>query len=161
MAASDVPTHVLPAQGMDANLQGRLRNTALLPSNGMAPLYEAVSNSIHAIADAAPSAGRIRIQITRDTQIDLVDGHRVRRPVVELRRLRPTRALGVLRSPGAAGVNVLVRSASRTPAVGRTSGSTQRPVAAAPVPDRLEASVRGPATSSAAAGGATNPSPAS
>ena len=58
---------------------------------------------------------------------DLVDGHRVRRPVVELRRLRrrvPPRLLGVLRSPGAGGVNVLVRSASRTPAGGRTSGST-------------------------------------
>ena len=38
-----------------------------------------------------------------------------------------TRALGVLRSPGAAGVNVLVRSANRTPAVGRTSGSSWRP----------------------------------
>ena len=37
-----------------------------------------------------------------------------------------------------------------TPAVGRTSGSTQGPVAAPPVPDRLEASVRGPAPSSAA-----------
>ena len=45
---------------------------------------------------------------------------------------------GVLRSPGAGGVNVLVRSASRPAAVGRTSGSTLRPVAAAPVPDRLE-----------------------
>ena len=38
----------------------------------------------------------------------------------------------------------------RPPAVGRTSGSTQGPVAATPVPDRLEASVRGPAPSSAA-----------
>ena len=37
----------------------------------MAPLYEAVSNSIHAIEDAAPSAGRIRIQITRDTQLPI------------------------------------------------------------------------------------------
>ena len=71
MAASDVPTRVLPADGMDTNLQGRLRNTTLLPSNGMAPLYEAVSNSIHAIEDAAPSAGRIRIQITRDTQLPM------------------------------------------------------------------------------------------
>ena len=71
MAASDVLTRVLPADGMDTNLQGRLRNTTLLPSNGMAPLYEAVSNSIHAIEDAAPSAGRIRIQITRDTQLPM------------------------------------------------------------------------------------------
>ena len=36
----------------------------------------------------------------------------------------------MLRSLGAGGVNVLVRSASRTPVVGRMSGSTPRPVAA-------------------------------
>ena len=42
------------------------------------------------------------------------------------------------------------------PAVGRTSSSTLRPVAAAPVPDRLKASVRGPATSSDAAAGVTS-----
>ena len=71
MPTTDVPPSVLPADGMDTNLQGRLRNTTLLPSNGMAPLYEAVSNSIHAIEDAAPSAGRIRIQITRDSQLPI------------------------------------------------------------------------------------------
>ena len=71
MPTTHVPTSVLPADGMDTNLQGRLRNTTLLPSNGMAPLYEAVSNSIHAIEDAAPSAGRIRIQITRDSQLPI------------------------------------------------------------------------------------------
>ena len=40
--------------------------------------------------------------------------------------------LGVLRAPGSGAVNVLVRSASRTAAVERTSGSTPRPVGAAP-----------------------------
>ena len=68
---------------------------------------------------------------------DLVDGHRVRRLVVELRRLR-TRALGVLRSPGAVGVNVLVRSASRNPrgredvrldAAAAADGATSTPAA--------------------------------
>ena len=42
--------------------------------------------------------------------------------------------------PGAGGVNVLVRFREPDPAVGRTSGSTARPVAAAPVPDPLEGS---------------------
>ena len=46
------------------------------------------------------------------------------------------------------------------PPVGRTSSSTQRPTAAAPVPDRLEAFVRGSATSSAAAAGAMSTSAA-
>lgn len=34
------------------NLQGRLRNTSLPASSGMLPVYEAVSNAIHAIEDA-------------------------------------------------------------------------------------------------------------
>ena len=52
------------------NLQGRLRNTSLPTSNGMLPLYEAVSNAIHAIEDAELSAreGRITLRIIRDGQ---------------------------------------------------------------------------------------------
>ena len=58
---------------------------------------------------------------------------------------------GVLRSPGAGGVNVLVRSASRPPPAGGRPARRLQPVAAAPVLDRLEA-----LRSSAAAGGATS-----
>ena len=64
--------------------------------------------------------------------------------------------LGVLKSPGAGGVNVLVRFASRPPpAAGRPARRRGR-WRAAPIPDRLEASVREPARTSAAAGGATS-----
>lgn len=49
------------------HLPGRVRNVSLAPSNGLMPLFEAVSNSIHAIEDAgrAPDEGRIRIEIRR------------------------------------------------------------------------------------------------
>lgn len=49
------------------NLPGRVRNVSLAPSNGLMPLFEAVSNSIHAIEEAgrAPDEGRIRIEIKR------------------------------------------------------------------------------------------------
>lgn len=49
------------------NLPGRVRNVSLAPSNGLMPLFEAVSNSIHAIEEAgrAPDEGRIKIEITR------------------------------------------------------------------------------------------------
>ena len=64
------------------NLQGRLRNTPLTTSGGMLPLYEAVSNSIHAIEDAGLSTdkGRIAIQIIRDNQIAMDFGMNKRRP---------------------------------------------------------------------------------
>ena len=46
------------------NLPGRVRNVSLAPSNGLMPLFEAVSNSIHAIEEAgrAPEDGRIKIE---------------------------------------------------------------------------------------------------
>ena len=49
------------------HLPGRVRNVSLAPSNGLMPLFEAVSNSIHAIEEAgrAPEEGRIRIEIKR------------------------------------------------------------------------------------------------
>ncbi len=55
---------------IDTNLQGRLRNTSLPASGGMLPLYEAVSNSIHAIEDTEQSAdkGRVDVEIIRDGQ---------------------------------------------------------------------------------------------
>ena len=64
------------------NLQGRLRNTALSMSSGMSPLYEAVSNSIHAIEDAELSAdkGRIIIHLIRDEQSVISFGPSERRP---------------------------------------------------------------------------------
>ena len=63
---------------------------------------------------------------------------------------------------GGDAVNALDRSAAaRTytpdPGVGTTAGSTSRSVAAAPVPDQMEASVPRPAASSAAAVVATSP----
>ena len=67
---------------IDTNLQGRLRNTSLPTSSGMLPLFEAVSNSIHAIEDAELSAdkGRIAIQIIRDGQIAIDFDANERRP---------------------------------------------------------------------------------
>lgn len=55
---------------IQTNLHGRLRNTSLPASNGMLPVYEAVSNAIHAIEDAnIPfQSGEITVQINRDGQ---------------------------------------------------------------------------------------------
>jgi len=55
---------------IQTNLHGRLRNTSLPASNGMLPVYEAVSNAIHAIEDAKLSLqkGEITVQINRDGQ---------------------------------------------------------------------------------------------
>ena len=55
---------------IQTNLHGRLRNTSLPASNGMLPVYEAVSNAIHAIEDAGISLqnGEIIVQINRDAQ---------------------------------------------------------------------------------------------
>ena len=49
------------------NLPGRVRNVSLAPSKGLMPLFEAISNSIHAIEEAgrAPDESRIRIEIKR------------------------------------------------------------------------------------------------
>lgn len=53
---------------IQTNLHGRLRNTSLPASNGMLPVYEAVSNAIHAIEDAKILNGEITVQINRDGQ---------------------------------------------------------------------------------------------
>lgn len=52
---------------MNTYLQGRLRNTPLPRSHGLMPLFEAVVNSIHSIAEASsdPAYGEISIEIVR------------------------------------------------------------------------------------------------
>ena len=64
------------------NLRGRLRNTSLPVSSGMLPLYEAVSNSIHAIEDSKIEAdqGMITIHIIRDRQTAIDFEGNSRRP---------------------------------------------------------------------------------
>ena len=49
------------------NLHGRLRNTSLLRSHGLLPVFEAVVNSLHAIEEAqvSPEDARIRVAIKR------------------------------------------------------------------------------------------------
>ncbi|MBO9685709.1 MAG: ATP-binding protein [Mitsuaria chitosanitabida] len=77
---------------MNTYLKGRLRNTALLRSQGLMPLYEAVVNAIQAIADTDdPEAGQIRIEIIRTPQQPLLEDARQRRgappqePIVSFR----------------------------------------------------------------------------
>lgn len=67
---------------IETNLYGRLRNTSLPASNGMLPVYEAVSNAIHAIEDARvpPRDGRITVQIDRDRQAALAFEQAAKRP---------------------------------------------------------------------------------
>ena len=58
---------------MNTYLKGRLRNTALLRSQGLMPLYEAVVNAIQAIADAQESTrGAIQVEILRSSQASLL-----------------------------------------------------------------------------------------
>src|SRR3989337_1537020 len=69
---------------MDTNLPGRLRNTSLPFNNGLLPLFEAVSNSIHSIEEAglSPDQSKIAIEILRDphTKFDLQDEQKKRGP---------------------------------------------------------------------------------
>lgn len=69
------------------NLHGRLRNTSLPASNALLPLYEAVSNSIHAIEDAnlSPDEGRIHVEIIRGGQTRMTFTDREKRPGPEAR----------------------------------------------------------------------------
>lgn len=65
---------------MNTYLKGRLRNTALLRSQGLMPLYEAVVNAIQAIADSDdPDGGDIRIEVLRTPQQQLLEDTRQRR----------------------------------------------------------------------------------
>lgn len=58
---------------METNLVGRVRNTSLPKTNGLLPLYEAVSNSIHAIEEAELEAeeGWVTVEIFRDKQASI------------------------------------------------------------------------------------------
>lgn len=70
-----------PAQHLEAvavtistNLRGRLRNTSLPPTKGLFPLFEAVTNSLQAIAalhPEDPAAGSIQVEILRRAQAPL------------------------------------------------------------------------------------------
>ena len=53
------------------NLQGRLKNTALPQSNGLLPVFESISNAIHAIEDAglAMTRGSITLEVIRSSQV--------------------------------------------------------------------------------------------
>ena len=73
------------------NIHGRLRNTSLPLSSGLLPVFEAVSNSIHAIEDAGLTMdqGRITVEIVRDAQqqFDLESGQRQRShvPIIDFK----------------------------------------------------------------------------
>ncbi len=58
---------------VSTHLPGRLRNTPLPYSHGLMPLFEAVVNSIHAIAESNPDfdCGEITIEIIRSPQSSL------------------------------------------------------------------------------------------
>jgi hypothetical protein len=64
-----------PDAMIGTHLPGRVRNVSLAPSNGLMPLFEAVSNSIHAIEEAGlhPDDGRIEISIQRSSPTLLSD----------------------------------------------------------------------------------------
>lgn len=60
---------------MDIDLRGRIGNTKLPLSNGLFPLFEAISNSIHSLEEAKTTDGQIDIEVIRDTsQGSLIDG---------------------------------------------------------------------------------------
>ncbi len=51
---------------MKTDVQGRIRNISLTSSKPLLPLYEAIVNSIQAIADAKERKGKIDIIVNRD-----------------------------------------------------------------------------------------------
>ncbi|WP_417779703.1 hypothetical protein [Stutzerimonas xanthomarina] len=54
---------------LQANLKGRLRNTSLLKSHGLMPVFEAVVNSIHSIEEKGNADnGKTVLRINRVTQ---------------------------------------------------------------------------------------------
>jgi len=60
---------------MDIDLEGRVSNIRLSPSRCLAPLFEAVVNSMHAIEERGQKNGRIDIYVQRETvQGTLTDG---------------------------------------------------------------------------------------
>jgi hypothetical protein len=56
---------------MEVDLRGRIGNTKLPVSNGLHPLFEAISNSIHAIEEAKVTKGHIEIEVIRGTSSSL------------------------------------------------------------------------------------------
>ena len=52
------------------NLQGRLKNTSLSQSNGLLPVFESISNAIHAIEDSGlpMNQGMITLEVIRSAQ---------------------------------------------------------------------------------------------
>lgn len=67
---------------LNTYLPGRLRNTPLPRSHGLMPLFEAVINSIHSIAEVStdPTYGEITIEIIRSPQTALqLEGSRSKR----------------------------------------------------------------------------------
>jgi hypothetical protein len=82
-----------PTMSMNTSLKGRLRNTTLHRNQGLMPLFEAVVNSIHAIAEQSTESafGEITIDIVRSSQTRLdIDDKKSRRgappqePIVEI-----------------------------------------------------------------------------
>jgi hypothetical protein len=68
---------------MDLDLPGRIGNTKLPLSNGLFPLFEAISNSIHSIEEAKHTAGQINIEIIRDnSQGSLFEGEQNYNPPI-------------------------------------------------------------------------------
>jgi len=51
--------------GMNLDLKGRVGNTKLPLSNGLYPLFEAISNSMHAIDEAGEKKGLIQVEVVR------------------------------------------------------------------------------------------------
>ena len=50
---------------MKIDLCGRVKNTKLMPANGLLPVFEAVINSIHAIEESGSANGKITVTIER------------------------------------------------------------------------------------------------
>ena len=70
------------------SLSGRLRNTSLpLKKNGLLPVFEAVSNSIHAIEDAGipMEQGKITLEIIREDQLPIDTGQATHAPITKFR----------------------------------------------------------------------------
>ena len=78
---------------MDLDLRGRIANTKLPLSHGLHPLFEAISNSVHAIEEARELEGQIDIDIIRNTsQGSLIDGEPIpNQPPIAGIRLRAPR----------------------------------------------------------------------
>jgi DNA topoisomerase VI subunit B len=64
----------MPTDNMQIDLAGRVKNTHLSPSKVLWPLFEAITNSIHAIEDAGIDNASIHIMIERDNTQPLLKG---------------------------------------------------------------------------------------